>query len=271
MLKIRRSRDRLIFNIGIPIPDKDGLYIEMGPWCLQATDHCLRQCCARSMLSYNISKQQRFNELLHYYCIISEGWCKYETSQLPSYLSYISWLWPRIGGLIWGWIWNYFLMFPLHVFINLCFKFFIHFSLITLPGPQWLVGSMFGLNVRPHWTTANWAAGTCLCGHSSNRLTHWGGVTHICISKLTIIGSDNGLLSGRAKPLSEPLLELIGPLWTNFSGILIGIETFSFKKMHLKMSSAEWCPFCLGALSTNLSLGFMRSCGIFIIHTKKKD
>ena len=31
MLKIRRSRDRLIFNMGIPIPGKDGLYIETGP------------------------------------------------------------------------------------------------------------------------------------------------------------------------------------------------------------------------------------------------
>ena len=29
MLKIRRSHDRLIFNMGIPIPGKDGLYIEM--------------------------------------------------------------------------------------------------------------------------------------------------------------------------------------------------------------------------------------------------
>ena len=28
MLKIRRSRDRLIFNMGIPIPGKDGIYIE---------------------------------------------------------------------------------------------------------------------------------------------------------------------------------------------------------------------------------------------------
>ena len=36
MLKIRRSRDRLIYNMGIPIPGKDGLYIEMGPssFCL---------------------------------------------------------------------------------------------------------------------------------------------------------------------------------------------------------------------------------------------
>ena len=30
MLKIRRSRDHLIFNMGIPIPGKDGLYIETG-------------------------------------------------------------------------------------------------------------------------------------------------------------------------------------------------------------------------------------------------
>ena len=30
MLKIRRSRDRLIFNMGIPIPGKDGLHTETG-------------------------------------------------------------------------------------------------------------------------------------------------------------------------------------------------------------------------------------------------
>ena len=39
---------------------------------------------------------------------------------------------------------------------------------------------------------------------------------------------------------------LIGPLGTNFIEISIGIQTFSFKKMHLKMSSAKWRPFCLG-------------------------
>ena len=32
MLKIRRSRDRLIFNIGIPIHGKDGLCIRTGSW-----------------------------------------------------------------------------------------------------------------------------------------------------------------------------------------------------------------------------------------------
>ena len=38
---------------------------------------------------------------------------------------------------------------------------------------------------------------------------------------------------------------LIGPLRTNFSEILIEILTFSFKKMHLKVSSATWRAFCL--------------------------
>ena len=33
MLKIRRSQDLLIFNMGIPIPVKNGLYIETGPCC----------------------------------------------------------------------------------------------------------------------------------------------------------------------------------------------------------------------------------------------
>ena len=39
---------------------------------------------------------------------------------------------------------------------------------------------------------------------------------------------------------------LIGLLGTNFSEILIEIQTFSFKKKHLKVSSVKWRPFCLG-------------------------
>ena len=31
---------------------------------------------------------------------------------------------------------------------------------------------------------------------------------------------------------------------TNFSEILIKIQNFSFTKIHLKMPSAKWCPFC---------------------------
>ena len=78
-------------------------------------------------------------------------------------------------------------------------------------------------------------------------LTHWGPMTHICVSKLTIIGSCNGLSSGRRQAIiwSNARISLIGPLGTNFSEILIEIYTFSFKKMHLKMLSRKWRPFCL--------------------------
>ena len=79
-------------------------------------------------------------------------------------------------------------------------------------------------------------------------LTHWGRVTHICISKLTNIGSDNGLSPGRHQAIiwTNPGILLIGPWGTNFSDNLIGIQTFSLKKMLLKMSSAKWRPFHLG-------------------------
>ena len=71
-------------------------------------------------------------------------------------------------------------------------------------------------------------------------LTHWGRVTHICVGKLTIIGPDNGLSPGRRQAIiwTNAGLLLIGPLGTNFSEILVGIQTFYFRKMHLKMSSA---------------------------------
>ena len=79
-------------------------------------------------------------------------------------------------------------------------------------------------------------------------LTHWGRVTHICVGKLTIIGSDNGLSPGRRQAIiwTNAGILLIGPLGTNFSEILIAIQTFSFKKMYLKMASAKWRPFRLG-------------------------
>ena len=81
-----------------------------------------------------------------------------------------------------------------------------------------------------------------------NELTHWGRVTHICVGKQTIIGSDNGLSPGRRQAIiwTNAGILLIGPLGTNFSEISINILTFSFTKMRLKVSSAKWRPFCLG-------------------------
>ena len=70
-------------------------------------------------------------------------------------------------------------------------------------------------------------------------LTHWGWGTHICISKLTIIGSDNGLSSDWCQAIiwTNAGILLIGPLGTNFNEIIVQIHAFSFKKMHLKMAA----------------------------------
>ena len=80
-------------------------------------------------------------------------------------------------------------------------------------------------------------------------LTHWGRVTHICVSDLTIISSYNGLSPGRRQAIicTNAGILLIGPSGTNFNGILFEIIKFSDKKMNLKMSSAKWGSFCPGS------------------------
>ena len=56
---------------------------------------------------------------------------------------------------------------------------------------------------------------------------------HICVSNLTIIGSDNGLSPGCLQAIicSNAEILLIGCLGTNFNEVLIEIPTFSFKSM----------------------------------------
>ena len=49
-------------------------------------------------------------------------------------------------------------------------------------------------------------------GDELTDLAHWGRVTHICVSKLIIIGSDNGLPPGRRQAI----------IWTNADILLIG-------------------------------------------------
>ena len=65
-----------------------------------------------------------------------------------------------------------------------------------------------------------WCSTSCICDvnfnyiYPSNRymLTHWGRVTHICVSKVTIISSDNGLSPGLYQDI----------IWTNAGILLIG-------------------------------------------------
>ena len=89
---------------------------------------------------------------------------------------------------------------------------------------------------------------TRLSKQCQSQLTHWGRVTHICVGKLTIIDSDNGLSPERRQAIiwTNAGILLIGALGTNVSEILIKICTFSLKKMLLKMSSGKRRPSCLG-------------------------
>ena len=86
----------------------------------------------------------------------------------------------------------------------------------------------------------SWQVSIAKCwpyGFSLKLLTHWGRVMHIYGSKLAIIGSDNGLSPGKRQAIiwTNDGILLIGPLGTNSSEIVIKIDTFSFKEMHLKI------------------------------------
>ena len=113
----------------------------------------------------------------------------------------------------------------------------IHFHTSTIVlmefGKGWIISPTFrnGCNYLSIW-----------------KLAHWGRVAHIYVRKLNIIGSDNGLWPGRRQAIIwiNAGILLIEPLGTNFSEILFEMLTFSSNKMHLKMSSAKWRPFCFG-------------------------
>ena len=89
------------------------------------------------------------------------------------------------------------------------------------------------------------------------------------VSKLTSIGSDNGLGSGRCQAIfwTNTGVLLIRTLGTNLSEILSGIHAFLFKKMHVKMWPAKWQPFCLSlnALSSPLQQHWKQSWASSII------
>ena len=86
-------------------------------------------------------------------------------------------------------------------------------------------------------------------------------MTHICVGELTIIGSDNALSPGRRQAIiwTNAGILLIRTLGTNFSEILGEIHSFSFSKMHLKMSSAKWRLFGLGLNELTNIEGGLRS------------
>ena len=88
---------------------------------------------------------------------------------------------------------------------------------------SWIKHSHSKLSIRIMWLK---------CYQMASSLTHWGQVTHICSSKLTIIGSDNGVSSDQPQTViwTNDRILLIWTLVTNFSEILSEIHTLSLKK-----------------------------------------
>ena len=147
------------------------------------------------------------------------------TIPIPEYFNWI------LGNkLQWNLNRNLYIFIQENVFENVVWK-----MVAILSQPQYVEHTM-------------WADVTRSFGHYPAQLTHWGRVRHICISKLTIIGSDNGLSPGRHQAIiwTNAGILLIRTLGTNFSEIFSEICALSFKKMRLKVSSAKWRPFCLG-------------------------
>ena len=64
-------------------------------------------------------------------------------------------------------------------------------------------------------------------------LTHWGQMTHMCVNKQTIIGSDNGLLPGQRQAIiwTNAGILLIGPLGTNVSETSVKFIHFHSRKL----------------------------------------
>ena len=84
-------------------------------------------------------------------------------------------------------------------------------------------------------------------------------MTHICIIKLTIIGSDNGLLPGQRQAIiwTNVGILLIGPLGTNFSEILIKnvfIQENAFESVVCETAAILSRPRCVNASPEECSL-----------------
>ena len=71
-------------------------------------------------------------------------------------------------------------------------------------------------------------------------------IDHGILTSATIWGGRMyRIVAGVTSDVGVPSTYLVRPLGTNFNENVIKIYTFSFKKMHNKISSGKWCPYCL--------------------------
>ena len=112
-----------------------------------------------------------------------------------------------------------------------------------------------------HWTNSKFNIHAHICkNHDFNTLTHWGPVRHICVSKQTIIGSDNDSSSGRCQAIINLCwnivnLKLRNKLQWNFSwNSNILIQGNLFEDVVWKMATILSWPKCVKRMITTLMM-----------------
>ena len=123
-------------------------------------------------------------------------------------------------------------------------------KIITIFNIAIVIGTSAGLHIRTYSLKCQ-KCGICeirlhVIQYIQNnvcRIAHWGRVTHICVGKLTIIGSDNGLSPGRRQAIIRinAGIFLIRTLGTNFSEILKRKWYLFIKENGGKFVSASMC------------------------------
>ena len=157
-----------------------------------------------------------------------------------------------------------------HVYSELCVLTLVDGNIMTssdvnifyITGPlygNWPVTGEF-LSQSPAMRSFDVFFDLCLNKRLSKQLRHWWFEMHICISKSTIIGSDNGLSPHQCQAIiwTNARILLIGPLETTFSEILMEISKFSIKKIHLKLSSVKLCSY-------SLDLNVLKTTSVFAV------
>ena len=130
---------------------------------------------------------------------------------------------------------------PMHQFAPtlVTFKMMMHFCVHPYPVCLPCEWQMWGIKFLVSKSNTQYIPSNrlafCISFHCSwlNSLTHWGRVTHRCVSKLTVIGSYNGLSPGRRQAIiwTNAGILFIGTLGTNFNENLFEIRKFSYNKI----------------------------------------
>ena len=87
-------------------------------------------------------------------------------------------------------------------YVNQCW-FIVNWTFGNKLFANWIEWRFYFKKIHLKTSSAKWL----LFCPGFNELTHWGQAMHICVNKLTIIGSDNGLSPGRRQAIIWTMLE----------------------------------------------------------------